>query len=173
MKQLYTFDTKTPDVGKKVFIAPGAVLVGDVTVGDESSIWFNAVIRGDIGSIKIGKKVNVQDGAVIHTMDGKECVIGDGVTIGHNVTIHAKSIGDNCLIGMGSNIMGNTEIGEFCIIGANTFLPQHKKIPPYSLVYGNPAKIVRRLREDEIEAVQGAASGHAALADYYMECLED
>ena len=80
MKQLYTFDTKTPDVGKKVFIAPGAVLVGDVTVGDESSIWFNAVIRGDIGSIKIGKKVNVQDGAVIHTMDGKECVIGDGVT---------------------------------------------------------------------------------------------
>lgn len=171
MENILTFDMKTPKLGRHVFVAPSAVIVGDVEIGEDSSVWFNAVIRGDIASIRIGKQTNIQDGSVIHVMDGKPLIIGNGVTIGHNVTIHSKEIGDHCLIGMGSNLMGGTVIGEHCIIGAGTFLAQGKRIPPYSLVYGNPAKIVRRLRQDEIEAIEGAAAGHAGLADYYMECF--
>lgn len=171
MSYILSFDGVEPKLADDVFVAPNATIVGDVTIGKASSVWFNAVIRGDIASIKIGDKTNIQDGCVIHTMDGENLTIGNGVTVGHNATIHSSKIGDNCLIGMGCNLMGHTEIGENCIIGAGTFLAQYKKIPPNSLVYGNPAKIVRHLRDDEIEAIQGAAAGHAGLADYYSQCL--
>lgn len=168
MPNLYPFNDMTPSIGKDVFIAPDAAVIGNAEIGDYSSIWFGAVVRSDIQKITIGKNTNVQDNVTIHTMYEEPTNIGDNVTIGHNAVIHCRSIGNNCLIGMGSVIMGFSEIGECCIIGANSFIPQNKKIPPYSMVYGNPAKIIRSLREDEIEALQASADGYKELASHYL-----
>lgn len=168
MANLYPFKDLKPSIGNNVFIAPNAAVIGNAVIGDNSNIWFGAVVRSDIQQITIGKNTNVQDNVTIHTMYEEPTAIGDNVTIGHNAVIHCRSIGNNCLIGMGSVIMGFSEIGEYCIIGANTFIPQNKKIPPYSMVYGNPAKIVRSLREDEIEALQESADGYTELAGHYL-----
>ena len=145
--------------------------MGDVTVGEGSNIWFGAVVRGDVDKVVIGKHSNVQDNATVHTMGDASTIIGDHVTIGHNAVIHCSKIGDNTLVGMGSVLMGYTEIGENCIIGANTFLQQHKKIPANCLVYGNPAKIVRNLREDELEALQASADNYYELGQVYAKIL--
>ena len=142
-------------------------VVGDVEIGEGASIWFNAVVRGDFQPLRIGKNTNVQDNAVIHVMANVPTEIGDDVTIGHNAIIHARKIGNNCLVGMGSIILGYTEIGDNVVIGAGTMITQHKKIPSNSLVYGNPAQIIRALREDEIEALHDSALDYRKVAENY------
>lgn len=168
---ILSYKGKSPVVAPDVFIAPGASVVGDVKIGGGSSIWFGTTVRGDFQPITIGAFTNVQDNTTIHVMGDTPTEIGNYVTIGHNAIIHCSKIGDNCLIGMGSIILGYSEIGDNCIIGAGTILTQYKKIPDNSLVFGNPAKIMRALREDEIEALRESAMHYHECAKEYTKYL--
>ena len=158
-----------PKIEAEVFVAPTASVVGDVTIGKGSSVWFGAVVRGDFQPVRIGEYCNVQDNATVHVTGDVPTEIGNYVTIGHNAIVHCRSIGDNCLVGMGSIVLGYSEIGENCIIGAGTLLTQYKKIPANSLVYGNPARIIRALRDDEIEALKESAMNYHLVAEQYGE----
>lgn len=168
---VYPFKDIAPDVAEDVFVAPTASVVGDVKIGRGTNIWFGAVVRGDVNKVVIGEHTNVQDNATIHTMGDEPTEIGDHVTIGHNAVVHCRRVGSNCLIGMGSVLIGYSEIGDNCVIGANTFIPQHKKIPAGSLVYGNPARIVRALREDELEALKASTENYYRLGQIYAEYM--
>ncbi len=129
--------------------APGAVIVGNVTIGDESSVWYNAVIRGDQGQIVIGSGTNIQDGVVVHCSVGFPCHIGNGVSIGHNAVIHGCTIGHNSLVGMGAVIMNGASVGEDCIIGAGSLVTKGMEIPDGMLALGSPARVIRPLTEEE------------------------
>ena len=163
---IMSYKGKTPKIAGNVFVAPNAAVIGDVKIGTGSSIWFGAMVRGDFQPVTIGAFTNIQDNATIHVMGDSPTVIGNYVTVGHNSIIHCNKIGDNTLIGMGSIILGYSEIGSNCIIGAGTLLTQYKKIPNNSLVFGNPAKIMRAIRDDEIEALRESAM-------HYYECSQD
>ena len=167
MGNILPYKSVMPKIGENVFVAPSASVVGDVTLGDNSSVWFGAVVRGDFQPVIIGKGTNIQDNATIHVMGDKPTIIGDGVTIGHNAIIHCGHIGNNCLVGMGTIVLGDSNIGDNVIIGAGSLLTQHKKIPSNSLVFGNPAKIIRSLRDDEIEALAASAENYHQLAERY------
>ena len=167
MSNIIPYQSLAPKIDPTVFVAPSGTVVRDVTIGEGSSVWFNAVIRGDFQKVTIGKNSNVQDNATVHVMWDTPTEIGDQVIIGHNAVIHSKKIGNNCLIGMGSILLGYTEIGDNVVIGAGTMITQHKKIPSNSLVYGNPAQIVRSLREDELEAVHASALNYRKVAETY------
>lgn len=167
MSYIIPYKSVAPKIDPSVFLAPSATVAGDVEIGEGASIWFNAVVRGDFQPLRIGKNTNVQDNAVIHVMANVPTEIGDDVTIGHNAIIHARKIGNNCLVGMGSILLGYTEIGDNVVIGAGTMITQHKKIPSNSLVYGNPAQIIRALREDEIEALHESALDYRKVAENY------
>lgn len=140
---------KNADIQGNAWVAEGAVVVGNVIIGDESSVWYNAVIRGDMAPIVIGCGSNVQDGAVMHVDAGSPCTVGNSVTIGHNAIIHGCTIGHNSVIGMGSIVMNGAKIGEDCIIGAGSLVPQGTEIPDGMLAYGSPAKVIRPLTEEE------------------------
>ena len=172
-KIILPYRGKAPVIDPTVFLAPMAAVIGDVTIGAGSSVWFGAVVRGDFQPITIGQNTNIQDNATIHVMRDVPVHIGNNVLIGHNAVVHCSRVGDNTLIGMGSIVMGYSEIGENVVIGAGTFLPQHKKIPSNSLVFGNPAQIVRALRDDEIEALQEAAENYANLGVEYKRIVEE
>ncbi|MFD1706674.1 gamma carbonic anhydrase family protein [Siminovitchia sediminis] len=168
---IITYQQKTPDVHPSVFIAPGAYLIGDVSVGKESTIWFNAVLRGDEGSIQIGEKCSIQDNSTIHMYEGYPVIIDDEVTIGHNVILHGCKIGKRSIIGMGSTILDHVEIGEECIIGANTLIPSGKKIPPRSLVVGSPGKVVRELKDKDFELIQSSIDTYVQKGKDYNALL--
>ncbi|CAK6471118.1 gamma carbonic anhydrase family protein [Peribacillus castrilensis] len=148
------YNNKKPSIDDTVFVAPGAHLIGDISIGKESTIWFNAVLRGDEDSITIGEKCSIQDNSTIHLFEGCPVVIEDEVTVGHNVILHGCKIGKRSIIGMGSTILDNVEIGEECIVGANTLISSGKIIPPRSLVIGSPGKVVRRLNDKDLELIQ-------------------
>ena len=168
MDCILPYQSVMPTLGQDVFVAPTAAVVGDVNIGKGSSVWFGAVVRGDFQPVRIGEYCNIQDNATVHVMGDAPTEIGNYVTIGHNAIVHCRHIGDNCLVGMGSIVLGYSEIGENCIIGAGTLLTQYKKIPANSLVYGNPAHIIRALREDEIEALRESAMNYHIVAKRYM-----
>lgn len=157
------------NINRSVFVANGAKIVGNVTIGKDSSVWFNAVIRGDSSTICIGEKSNVQDNAVIHTSRGSKVVIGDNVTIGHGAIVHGCTIGNNVLVGMGSIILDGTVVEDNCIIGAGTLIPSNKRIPSYSLVYGNPFKIVRQITKEELEHIIWNAHDYVEEAKQYQK----
>ena len=155
------------DIKDSVFIAEGAKVLKDVTIKENSSVWFNAVIRGDSNSIYIGANSNVQDNAVIHTSSDHKVEIGNNVTIGHNAIVHGATIKDNVLFGMGAIILDGAIINENCIIGAGTLIPQNKIIPANSLVYGNTFKIVRELTDLEKEKIISNALKYVNEAKEY------
>lgn len=143
---LDTFPAVHPDA----WVHHTAVLIGDVTVGPESSIWPHTTLRGDEGPIVIGARTSIQDGTVIHCTEGLSTTfIGDGVTVGHNVTLHGARIGSSCIIGMGATILDGAEVGEGCVIGAGALLTKSARIPPGSMALGSPARVVRALTPDE------------------------
>ncbi len=148
------YNETIPQVDSSVFIAPGAYIIGDVTIGKESSVWFNAVLRGDEGPIRIGERCSIQDNSSIHMYGGVPVIVEDEVTVGHNVILHGCKIGKRSIIGMGATILDHVEIGEECIIGANTLIPSGKTIPPRSLVLGSPGQVVRRLNDEDLELIQ-------------------
>jgi carbonic anhydrase/acetyltransferase-like protein (isoleucine patch superfamily) len=148
-RQLDTFLRQPPKLGKNVFIAKTAVVIGDVTLGANSSVWYGAVLRGDINRIVVGHHTNVQDNTVLHLADDFPCVLGNWVTVGHGAIVHACRVGDECLVGMGAVILDGAVIGKQSIIGAKALVTQGTNIPPGSLVLGAPAKIVRKLSKAE------------------------
>lgn len=149
VKQLDTFLRKTPKLGRSVYLAKTAAVLGDVTLGAQSSVWYGAVLRGDINRIVVGHHSNIQDNAVLHLADDFPCLIGNWVTIGHGAIVHACKIGDEVLVGMGAVILDGAVIGRQTLIGAKALVTQGTKIPPGSLVLGAPAKVVRKLTPQE------------------------
>ncbi|AKB25907.1 carbonic anhydrase, family 3 [Methanosarcina sp. MTP4] len=163
------FKDKIPKISGTAFVADSADIIGNVEIGDLSSIWFNAVIRGDENRIKIGNRTSIQDNAVIHvdTHDGIE--IGDNVTVGHGAVIHGCKIEDNVLIGMNATVLNGAEIGKNSIVGANALVSQGKKYPESSLIIGVPAKAKRETNEAEIEGIRENAAEYVELAKEYRE----
>jgi len=168
-KQLDKFLRKKPKHGKSVFVASTAVVIGDVTLGAYSSVWYGAVLRGDINRIIIGPRSNVQDNAVIHVDTGYPTSVGELVTIGHTAIVHACKIDNEVLVGMGSIILDDVEIGARSIIGANALVTMGMKIPPGSLVLGSPAKIRRQLTLDEQNDIARWAWSYVETAKQYRE----
>ncbi|MGD9474666.1 MAG: gamma carbonic anhydrase family protein [Eubacteriaceae bacterium] len=155
-------------LGKTVFIAKSADVVGRVKLGNFVSIWFQAVLRGDVDSITIGDRTNIQDGTVVHVAPGHPTVIGDGVSVGHNAIIHGCSIGDNVLVGMGAIVLNGAQIGDNSIVGAGALVTQGKVFPPNSLIIGSPAKAVRVLSEEEIQSIRDNAEEYLDTMKGYM-----
>jgi len=164
-----------PQVGEGTFLAETAVLLGDVTVGRDCSIWYGAVLRGDVNSITIGDRTNIQDGAVLHTLyDGSkhpsQTHIGSGVSVGHNATIHGAIIGDDCLIGMGSTILDNAVVPSGCIIAANALVLSNAVLEPNSLYAGVPARKIREVTpEQRSEIILRTARDYRMYASWYGE----
>ena len=149
-------------IDPSAFVAPGAVIVGGVRIGERSSIWYQCVLRGDINRIIIGADTNIQDGTIIHVADDHQAVVGDRVSVGHRAIIHACEIGDETLVGMGAVIMDGAMIGARCIVAAGSLVTKHMQVPDGSLVMGSPAKVIRSLSPEE----QGQ---NASLAAKYVE----
>ena len=170
---IISFKGKTPILASSVFVAPGSKIIGEVVVGEESTIWFNAVLRGDEGLISIGKRCSIQDNSTIHLYEGAPVIIEDEVTVGHNVILHGCRVGSRSIIGMGSTILDHAEIGEECIIGANTLIPPGKKIPPRSLVVGSPGKVVRELSDKDFEIIQLSIDTYVQKGYDYREILQN
>jgi len=168
-EQLDTFLRQKPVIGKNTYIARGAAVVGDVTLGEGTSIWYNAVLRGDINKIVVGNFSNIQDNSVVHLADEFPCLIGNYVTIGHSAIVHACTVHDECLIGMGAVILDGADIGAQCLIGARALVTQNAKIPPGSLVLGSPAKVVRELTPEERAGLKYWAEKYSANAAYCLE----
>ncbi len=146
-------DKKT-DIHPEAFVAETADVLGDVTIGEGSSMWYGAVTRGDMSYITIGKYTNIQDNATVHVDTNRPCEIGDYTTVGHNAVVHGCKVGNNCLIGMGSIILNGAVIGDNCIIAAGALITEGAVIPPNSLVMGSPGKVRREVSKEEIETVK-------------------
>ncbi|TQR18026.1 gamma carbonic anhydrase family protein [Psychrobacillus vulpis] len=164
---IYPYKDKNPSIDDSAFIADYVTITGDVTIGQESTIWFNTVIRGDVAPTIIGRKVNVQDLCCLHQSPNKPLILEDEVTIGHQVTLHSCIVRKGALIGMGSIILDGAEIGEGAFIGAGSLVPPGKKIPPNSLAMGIPAKVVRELTDVDKEDVQRIIREYAEKGQYY------
>ena len=162
---LYEHCGKAPVLGRDVFIAPNATVIGDVELGDESSIWFGCIVRGDVFPIRFGARTNLQDGSVVHVTGGKaRTTVGDDVTIGHMALLHGCTIGSRTLIGMGSIILDGAVIGDECIIAAGSLIAPGAKIPARSLVMGRPGKVVRTLADEDLGWVREAGSLYVGYA---------
>jgi carbonic anhydrase/acetyltransferase-like protein (isoleucine patch superfamily) len=168
VRQLETYLRKKPVIGQGVYFAQGAVVVGDVTIGDYSSVWHNAVLRGDINRIVVGHHTNIQDNAVLHLADDYPCLVGNYVTIGHSAIVHACTVEDEVLIGMGATILDGAVIGAHSLVGANALITQKTVIPAGSLVVGSPAKVVRPLSGREQEELKVSAEKYAKNAAFCL-----
>jgi carbonic anhydrase/acetyltransferase-like protein (isoleucine patch superfamily) len=162
--RLATHLTKTPDTARALFVAANATVVGDVTLGENASVFYGAVLRGDIARIVVGEGSNIQDNAVVHLADNLDAIIGAWCTIGHSAIVHACTIEDECLIGMGATVLDGARIGARSIVGANSLVPQRFTCPPGSMVYGSPAKVVRPLTDAEQASLRPWAEKYVAVA---------
>lgn len=155
--------------GKDVFIAPNATVIGNVTLGDEVSVWFGAVLRGDADEIRVGHRSNIQENAVVHVDPGAPAIIGNDCIIGHLALVHGAQLGNHVLVGMNSTILNNASIGDYCIIGANALVTAGTIIPPYSLVLGSPAKVVKQLTEEQMQKIRQNADVYVTLSKGYLD----
>lgn len=158
--------------GEDYFIADTAVVIGSVALGNNVSIWFNSVVRGDVDQITIGENTNIQDGAVLHTDAGIQLTIGRNVTVGHKAMLHGCEIGDNTLVGINSVILNRAKIGKNCIIGANALIPEGKVIPDNSMVLGSPGRVVKELSEPQVKAIEMSALHYVQNFKRYKQQLE-
>lgn len=165
------FKGKYPEIGENVFIAPGVKLIGDVRLKKFSNVWYNSVLRGDINFIEIGEYTNIQDLCLVHVTKELPARIGNYVTVGHGAVIHACTIKDNVLIGMKAVILDGSEISENCLVAAGSVVTPNTKLPPGVLVAGIPAKIIRELKNEEIEAIKQSALNYANYAEEMKESL--
>lgn len=157
-----------PNIHKDVFVAETASVIGDVTLEEGVSIWYSAVLRGDIENIHIGKYTNIQDNASVHTETNIPTKLGEYTVVGHSAIVHGCTIGNNCLIGMGAIILNNAVIGDNSIIGAGSLITEGKVIPPNSLVLGSPGKVVREVRDEEILAIKNNALRYYNLSKKHL-----
>lgn len=159
------YEGKNPDIHESCFVADSADIIGDIKIGNNSNIWYNAVLRADGNPINIGENTNIQDGTIVHINRFTGTTIGNNVTIGHNAIIHACTIGDNTLIGMGVIVLDGAQIGEFTLIGAGSLVPPGKIIPSGVLAMGSPIKVVRELSEEEKQDLTKSAIDYVAFAE--------
>jgi len=163
------FNNYAPEIAETAFIHPSAVIIGNVKIEDEVSIWPLVVLRGDVDMIKIGRRSNVQDLCVFHPNKNKPVIIGQGVTVGHGAVVHGSVIGNNCLIAMGAIILTGAEIGNECIIGAGALVPEGKKIPDRSVVVGIPGKVVRNVEEKDLMRIKSTIDTYRNLTKLYLK----
>lgn len=164
---LRTLGNKTPKVAPTAFVSEAAYIVGDVEIGENSSVWPGTVIRGDVASIKIGNNSQIEDNCVVHT--GKPMVIGDSVHIGHSAVIHCSKIGNTVLIGNNATILDGVEIGDFCLIAANSLVMEKTKIPSDSFVAGMPAEVKGKITQDQIARIEGGVKFYVELSKEYKQ----
>jgi carbonic anhydrase/acetyltransferase-like protein (isoleucine patch superfamily) len=160
----HAFGGRSPVLHETVFVAWNAEVAGDVEAGKGASIWYGAVARADLAPIRIGAYTNIQDAAILHVVEGGACLIGEGVTVGHGAIVHACTVGDHSLVGMGAILLDGCEIGGESIVGAGALVTQGKKFPPRSMILGSPAKVVRTLTEEEVQSLWDHAEKYAELA---------
>ncbi|HIW35235.1 MAG TPA: gamma carbonic anhydrase family protein [Candidatus Paenibacillus intestinavium] len=156
-----------PTLGNDVFVAEGAKIIGEVSIGQQCTIWYNAVLRGDMAPIRIGDRCNIQDGVVGHVNTLQPLILADEVSVGHAAVIHGCDIGRGSLIGMGAIVLNGAEIGEYALIGAGAVITENKKIPPYTLSLGTPAKVVRELTEDDLARMKRTMESYVAKGYEY------
>ncbi|WP_373229765.1 gamma carbonic anhydrase family protein [Cohnella sp.] len=164
---LLPFMGKLPQLASDVYVAEGAKIVGDVTIGEKSSVWFNAVLRGDLAPIHIGKHCNIQDGVVGHVNRNQPLIVGDGVSVGHAAIIHGCTIGKGTLIGIGAIVLNGADIGEYALVGAGALVTENQVIPPNTLCLGTPAKVVRSLTEQDLLRMQTTAESYVSKGEQY------
>lgn len=171
-----TYQGHRPQLGERAFVDPSAVVIGDVELGDDCSVWPLAVIRGDMHSIRIGARTSIQDGSILHEASdrlagdgGIPLIVGDDCTVGHRVILHACTIGNRCLVGMGAIVMDGAVIGDEVIVGAGALVPAGKKLPPRTLWVGSPARQSRQLTEQEVAYLAESAAHYVALKDDYLK----
>jgi len=169
---IYVLGERRVRIEGDVYVAPSASVIGSVTLKDKSSVWFNAVLRGDSDHLIIGEETNIQDSAVLHTDPGLELVLGRGVTVGHHAMVHGCAVGDYSLIGINAVVLNGAKIGRYCTIGANALVTQNKEIPDYSLVMGSPGKVVRQLDQEAAKVLELSAHGYVERAQEYLERLK-
>ena len=168
------FKDHKPVVSDSAFIAPDAWLTGKVEIGSNVSIFFGSVLRGDLQAIKVGDGSNIQEHSMLHTSHGmSDCIVGKNVTVGHRAILHGCEVEDNCIIGMGSVILDNAKIGNNCIIGAHSLISKGTVIPPNSLAFGSPAKVIRPLTEDEIESIKHSYQSYIKVGQEYKKQLNE
>ena len=170
---MYAYRGKRPQVAKDAFIAPTAVLIGDVTVRSGASVWFGTVLRGDMDRIEIGERSNVQDNSTIHTDTGEPTIVGPDVTIGHMALVHSAIVEANVLVGQAAVLVGRNHVGTGTVIGAGAVLPEGFDAPARSLVLGVPARVVREVRPEDERWTVGAAAHYAELSAWYRENLKE
>lgn len=169
---IYTLGDRAPILeGAGHFIADNASVIGSVRLGNQASVWFNCVLRGDNDWLTVGARSNIQDSSVLHTDEGIELVIGEGVTVGHKVMLHGCSVGDNSLIGIGSSVLNGAKIGSNCLVGAHALVTENKEFPDGSLILGAPAKVVRKLTEEEIAHIRWSADVYVENASRFLSDL--
>ena len=165
-----TYQRHSPRIAAGCYIDPSAQILGDVFIGERSSVWMNAVLRGDVNSIRVGSCSNVQDCAVLHGQRNLyPVVVGDWVTIGHNATVHGCVVGDNVVIGMGSRILNNSRVGEGCIIAAGSVVPENTIVPPRTLWAGVPAKLRREITAKDLALIREYAQNYLDYVDVYLK----
>ena len=170
---IMNYDGVSPALGRDVFVAPNATVLGSVALGDNASVWYGAVLRGDVGSITVGARTNIQDLSVVHvTTDQFNTVLGDDVTVGHRVILHGCTLRDRILVGMGSILMDGVVVEEDSLIGAGTLLTPGTHIPSGSLVLGSPGRVVRPLRDDERDEIRRSAEHYIAVAARHRPLIE-
>lgn len=170
---VYELDGVRPKIGEGVWIAPGATVLGRVTLGRNVSVWFGAVLRGDVEDIVIGDDTNIQDGTVIHADPGKPTILGKGITVGHQAMLHGCQIGDYSLVGIGATILNGAKIGKNCLIGAHALITEGKEIPDNSMVLGSPGKVVKTLEEGMGDIFKASADHYVANAKRFAEGLRE
>lgn len=164
----HPYQGRSPRVDPSAYVAPSADLVGDVTIGPESSVWFGTVVRGDVSPLRVGARTSIQDNSVMHATGGwTETEVGDDCTVGHGVILHGCTIGDRVLVGMGSLVLDAAEIGSDTILGAGSLVTQRTKIPSGVLAFGRPAKVVRELTDEERARIRESAEHYVALVRAY------
>jgi carbonic anhydrase/acetyltransferase-like protein (isoleucine patch superfamily) len=170
---IYPYKGKHPRIADSAFIADYVTITGDVEIGEQSGIWFNTSIRGDVAPTSIGKKVNVQDNCVLHQSPNNPLILEDEVSVGHSVILHSCIIRKKALIGMGSIILDQAEIGEGAFVGAGSLVPQGKKIPPNTLAFGRPAKVIRELTSEDKKDMERIIREYTEKASYYKSLQEE
>jgi carbonic anhydrase/acetyltransferase-like protein (isoleucine patch superfamily) len=162
-----------PQVAESAWVAPGAFVIGDVHLGDESSVWYGAVLRGDTEPISIGDRTNIQDGCILHADPGYPAIVGEGCVVGHNAVVHGCEIGNNCLIGMGATILNGSRIGEGSIVAAGAVVPEGREFPPRSLILGVPAKRAGDVTDEQAADIERGANEYVERAASHRESLNE
>ena len=169
---IYELDGKAPEVADSAWVADSAQVMGHVTLAEDSSVWFGAVLRGDTETITVGKGSNIQDGSVLHADYGFPLSLGERVTVGHQVMLHGCTIGDETLIGIGATVLNGAKIGRNCLVGARALITEGKEFPDGSMIFGSPAKVVRTLTPEQIEGLRRSAEHYMENAQRYRRGLK-